>query len=63
VQAPDATAPFPIAEHRRVGFIKNFVTRPNIVVGDYSYTTIRSGLNGLRMPVSSTITISSATAW
>lgn len=32
MQAPDANAAFPIAEHRRVGFIKNLVTRPNIVV-------------------------------
>ena len=37
MQAPDANAAYPIAEHRRVGFLKNLVTRPNIVVGDYSY--------------------------
>lgn len=37
MQAPDASLSHPIAEHPRVGFIKNLVTRPNIVAGDYSY--------------------------
>jgi virginiamycin A acetyltransferase len=37
MQTPDANAAHPIAAHQRVGFIKNLVTRPKIVAGDYSY--------------------------
>lgn len=33
--APDT--PHPLAGFPRVGFLKNFITRPNIVVGDYTY--------------------------
>ncbi len=34
---PDPLAPHPMPGHPRVGFLKAFVTRPNIVVGDHSY--------------------------
>jgi virginiamycin A acetyltransferase len=34
---PDPTRPYPLVDHRRVCFIKNFVKAPNIIVGDYSY--------------------------
>lgn len=34
---PNPNHPYPIAEHRRVYFIKNFIKSPNIIVGDYSY--------------------------
>jgi virginiamycin A acetyltransferase len=37
VQPPDPNAAEPVAGHPRVGFIKNLVTRANIVAGDYSY--------------------------
>jgi virginiamycin A acetyltransferase len=35
--APNPNLPYPIAEHRRVVFIKNFVKAPNILIGDYTY--------------------------
>ncbi|MGM3307152.1 CatB-related O-acetyltransferase [Anabaena sp. WFMT] len=34
---PNPLYPFPIAEHRRVCFIKSCVKSPNIIVGDYTY--------------------------
>jgi virginiamycin A acetyltransferase len=34
---PDPNRPYPMADQRRVCFIKNFVRSPNIIVGDYSY--------------------------
>jgi virginiamycin A acetyltransferase len=34
---PDPNRPYPMADQRRVVFIKNFVKSPNIIVGDYSY--------------------------
>ncbi len=34
---PNPNKPYPLADHRRVCFIKNFVKSPNIIVGDYSY--------------------------
>ncbi|MCT4655512.1 MAG: CatB-related O-acetyltransferase [Cohaesibacter sp.] len=34
---PDPMSPFPIAGHRRVGFLKPLITSPLIQVGDYSY--------------------------
>jgi virginiamycin A acetyltransferase len=34
---PDPNRPYPMADHRRVCFIKNFIKSPNIIVGDYSY--------------------------
>ncbi|MEG4247329.1 Vat family streptogramin A O-acetyltransferase [Microcoleus sp. Pol10D4] len=34
---PDPNRPYPMADQRRVCFIKNFIKSPNIIVGDYSY--------------------------
>ncbi len=34
---PDPNQPYPIADQRRVCFIKNFIKSLNIIVGDYSY--------------------------
>ncbi|HLO84967.1 MAG TPA: Vat family streptogramin A O-acetyltransferase [Nostocaceae cyanobacterium] len=34
---PDPHRPYPMADYRRVCFIKNFVKSPNIIVGDYTY--------------------------
>lgn len=34
---PNPNRPYPMADHRRVCFIKNFIKSPNIIVGDYSY--------------------------
>lgn len=34
---PDPNCPYPVVDHRRVCFIKNFIKSPNIIVGDYSY--------------------------
>jgi virginiamycin A acetyltransferase len=34
---PDPNAPFPMPEHPRLAFLKNHITRPNIIVGDYTY--------------------------
>ncbi|HEY9810409.1 MAG TPA: CatB-related O-acetyltransferase [Halomicronema sp.] len=34
---PNPNKPYPMADHRRVCFIKNFLKSPNIIVGDYSY--------------------------
>lgn len=37
MRGPSPATRHPIAASERVGFLKNFVTRPNIEVGDYSY--------------------------
>ncbi|MEA5578730.1 CatB-related O-acetyltransferase [Anabaena sp. UHCC 0451] len=34
---PNPKNPYPIAEHHRVCFIKNFIKSPNIIIGDYTY--------------------------
>ena len=34
---PNPNRPYPLADHRRVCFIKNFIKSANIIVGDYSY--------------------------
>lgn len=34
---PDPSALFPMPAHRRVAYLKNHITRPNILVGDYTY--------------------------
>ncbi len=34
---PNPNKPYPMADHRRVCFIKNFIKSPNIIVEDYSY--------------------------
>lgn len=36
-QGPDPNYPYPNENMRRVCFIKNVITRPNITVGDYTY--------------------------
>lgn len=37
MNGPDPNDPHPLPGFPRVGFLKNFITRPNIVVGDYTY--------------------------
>ena len=37
MRGPSPTVRHPIEGAERVGFLKNFITRPNIEVGDYSY--------------------------
>lgn len=37
MHGPDPNDPHPMQGFPRVGFLKNFITRPNIVVGDYTY--------------------------
>ncbi|UBF29746.1 CatB-related O-acetyltransferase [Kovacikia minuta CCNUW1] len=37
MDGPNPNRPYPLADHRRVCFIKNFVKSPHIIVGDYSY--------------------------
>ncbi|WP_199194771.1 hypothetical protein [Phyllobacterium phragmitis] len=37
MHAPDPDAIHPMPGHTRCAFIKNIVTRPTIIVGDYSY--------------------------
>ncbi len=34
---PSPSTPHPMAGFPQVGYLKNFITRPNIVVGDYTY--------------------------
>ena len=34
---PDKNALFPLPQHNRLCFLKNLVTNPNIIVGDYTY--------------------------
>jgi virginiamycin A acetyltransferase len=34
---PNPNNPYPIPEHHRVCFIKNFIKSPNIIIGDYTY--------------------------
>lgn len=34
---PDKNAIFPLAHHNKLCFLKNIITNPNIVVGDYTY--------------------------
>ena len=36
-QGPNPNRPYPMADYRRVCFIKNFVKAANIIVGDYTY--------------------------
>lgn len=37
MHGPDPNDPHPMKGFPRVGFLKTFITRPNIVVGDYTY--------------------------
>jgi virginiamycin A acetyltransferase len=34
---PDKNDPFPLAHHHKLCFLKNIVTNPSIIVGDYTY--------------------------
>lgn len=34
---PDPKSPFPLPHHRKLCFLNNIITRPNIIVGDYTY--------------------------
>ncbi len=34
---PSPDTPYPLAGVTRTGFLKTFITRPTIVVGDYTY--------------------------
>lgn len=35
--APDKNVPFPLPHYDRLCFLKNIITNPNIIVGDYTY--------------------------
>lgn len=37
MQGPSPNVRHPIEAAERLGFLKNFITRPNIEVGDYTY--------------------------
>ena len=37
MNGPDATKKFPLAHYDRLCFLKNIITNPNIIVGDYTY--------------------------
>lgn len=36
-QGPDPALPFPLQPYQRLSFLKNIITNPNIIVGDYTY--------------------------
>lgn len=37
MNAPDANEKFPLPNYNRLCFLKNIITNPNIIVGDYTY--------------------------
>lgn len=37
MQEPNPNTPFPLAHYKRLCFLKNIITNPNIIVGDYTY--------------------------
>lgn len=37
MQIPDKNEKFPLANYNRLCFLKNIITNPNIIVGDYTY--------------------------
>ena len=41
---PLADNPYPLANQTRTGFLKNHITRPNILVGDYTYYDDPAGM-------------------
>lgn len=41
---PDPNNPFPVPGLQRMVFLKNHITRPNILVGDYTYYDARDGV-------------------
>ncbi len=34
---PDKNTKFPLEHYKNLCFLKNIITRPNIIVGDYTY--------------------------
>lgn len=42
----DCTQKYPIANVERLGFLKNFIKNPNIIVGNYTYYDDPDGLDG-----------------
>ncbi len=48
---PDPHNPFPLPEHHRTAFLKNHVTRPNIIVGDYTYFDDPAGVHNFEANV------------
>lgn len=37
MMGPNPNECYPLSGHKRVGFLKNFITNPSIMVGDYTY--------------------------
>ena len=37
MKAPDKNEKFPLPNYDRLCFLKNIITNPNIIVGDYTY--------------------------
>ena len=37
MNGPDKHTVFPLANYERLCFLKNIITKPNIIVGDYTY--------------------------
>jgi virginiamycin A acetyltransferase len=37
MQAPDKNKCFPLENYKRLCFLKNIITNPNIIIGDYTY--------------------------
>lgn len=37
MQGPDKDIKFPLENYQRLCFLKNIITNPNIIVGDYTY--------------------------
>ena len=37
LNGPDSAAPYPMEPYKNLVFLKNLITRPNIIVGDYTY--------------------------
>jgi len=48
---PDPKTKYPMEGFPQVGFIKNFVTRPNIIAGDYSYYDDPAGVENFEKNV------------
>jgi len=42
---PDAATHYPISTQPRLGFLKNHITRPSIIVGDYTYYDDPAGMS------------------
>jgi virginiamycin A acetyltransferase len=49
--APDPGNPFPLPGQPRLGFLKNHSTRPNIIVGDYTYYDDPAGVGNFEANV------------